>query len=349
LSETLFDAKEDSSRAVTAIILAAGQGTRMRSSLPKVLHPLAGKPLIAYSLRLARQLGSADPVVIIGHGADQVRQAVGSAARFALQQPQLGTGHAVQQAEALLSGQDGLVLVMSADMPLFTYATLRALVDLQHANPGPLSMLTMLLDDSHGFGRVVRAADGSVAEVVEEAQATPQQLAIRELNVGAYCFRAGWLWQALRRVPLSPKGEYYLTDVVGIAVADGLKVQALVLPNPDEAIGINTRVHLAEAEAILRRRTNQAWMSAGVTMIDPETTYIEADVTIGGDTLIYPNTLLQGNTNVGSGCVLGPNTVIRDSVLEDGCHVTASVVENARLPRGSAVGPFEHVRERQSA
>lgn len=290
----------------------------MRSSLPKVLHPLGGKPLIAYSLRLARQLSASDPIVIIGHNAGQVRQAVGDAARFAVQQPQLGTGHAVQQAEPLLAGYDGLVLVMSADMPLFTLETLRALVEQQRANSGPLTMLSMLLDDSHGFGRVIRAADGTVREVVEEAQATPEQLAVRELNVGAYCFRAGWLWSALRRVPLSPKGEYYLTDVIGIAVADGLKVQALVLPDPNEAIGINTRAHLAEAEGILRRRINTAWMAAGVTMIDPDNTYIEPDVTIGADTVIYPNSFLLGSTRVGRGCVIGPGALLRDAVLEDG-------------------------------
>lgn len=339
----MLETPDEPSHTTTAVILAAGQGTRMMSSLPKVLHPLAGRPLIAYSLDLARRLGAAQPVVIIGHGADQVRQAVGPGARFALQQPQLGTGHAVQQAEPLLADFDGLLLVMSADMPLFTYETLRALVNIQRANDGPLTMLTMHLDDSHGFGRVVRAANGMVQAIVEEAQATPEQRAIRELNVGAYCFRARWLWQALRRVTLSPKGEYYLTDVVGIAVQDGLNVRALVLDDHREAIGINTRVHLAEAEAILRQRINAAWMTAGVTFIDPQTTYIEPDVTIGSDTVIYPNTHLRGNTRVGANCVLGPNTIIHDSIIEDGCRVTASVIEATRLPAQSSTGPFEHI------
>lgn len=339
----MLETSDEPSQTTAAVILAAGQGTRMRSSLPKVLHPLAGRPLIAYSLDLTRLLGVSEPVVIIGHGADQVRQAVGAGARFAVQQPQLGTGHAVQQAEPLLAGFDGLVLVISADMPLFTYDTLRTLVDTQRAHDGPLTMLTMHLDDSHGFGRVVRAADGSVQAIVEEAQATPEQRAIRELNVGAYCFRARWLWQALRRVSLSPKGEYYLTDVVGIAVQDNLKVRALVLGDPREAIGINTRVHLAEAEGILRQRINAAWMTAGVTLIDPNTTYIEPDVTIGGDTVIYPNTHLRGSTRVGGSCALGPNTIIRDSIIEDGCRVTAAVVEEAHLPAGASAGPFEHI------
>lgn len=341
--------QEDSSQSVTAVILAAGQGTRMRSALPKVLHLLAGKPLIAYSLDLARKLGATDPVVIIGHGAEQVRQTVGAAARFAVQQPQLGTGHAVQQAEPLLTGQDALLLVMSADMPLFTLETMQALVDTQRANPGPLTMLTMLLEDSHGFGRVVRAPDGSVQAIVEEAQATPQQLAIHELNVGAYCFRSAWLWDALRRVPLSPKGEYYLTDVVGIAVGDGLQVRALTLPDASEAIGINTRAHLAEAEAILRRRINAGWMAAGVTLIDPQTTYIAPDVTIGGDTLIYPNTHLRGSTRIASGCVLGPNTIVSNSSIAVGCQVIASVVEDVTLPEGTRVGPFAHLRPKENA
>ncbi len=330
---------------VTAVILAAGQGTRMRSSLPKVLHPLGGLPLVEYSLRLAEALTTEKPVVVIGHGAEQVRQYVGERARFVVQQPQLGTGHAVQQAESLLSGQTDLVLVISADMPLFTRVTLEKMVEEQKNHDGPVTMLTMVLPDSHGFGRIVRAENGSVRAIVEEAQATSEQLAIQELNVGAYCFRSAWLWDALRRVPLSPKGEYYLTDVVGIAVSAGLDVQARVVEDPREAIGINTRVHLAEAEAILRSRINQAWMAAGVTMIDPAATYIEPDVQIGRDTVIYPNTSLRGSTIIGDNCIIGPNAVISASRVEPGSTVTGAVVEQAVVRAGARVGPFRYVGE----
>jgi bifunctional UDP-N-acetylglucosamine pyrophosphorylase / glucosamine-1-phosphate N-acetyltransferase len=329
--------------ALTAVILAAGQGTRMRSSLPKVLHPLAGHPLIEYSLRLAKQLGSDKPVVVVGHRADQVRQVVGEAAYFAVQEPQLGTAHAVQAAEPLLKEQKGSILVVSADMPLLTFETLHGLVEAQQHNSGPISMLTMVLSDSHGFGRIVRGKNGSVIAIVEEAQATPEQLAIQELNVGAYCFASEWLWSALKRVPLSPKGEYYLTDVIGIAAAEGLQVQAITVQDPHEAIGINTRVHLAEAEEIMRRRINTAWMASGVTMVDPSTTYIEPDVTIGQDTVLYPNSNLHGNTEIGVGCTIGPNTLIRDSRVGNGCKIIFSVVEQAGVEDGKNIGPFEYV------
>lgn len=329
---------------ITAVILAAGQGTRMRSILPKVLHPLGGLPLIEYSLRLAEALTSETPVVVIGHGADLVRSYVGSRARFVVQQPQLGTAHAVQTAEPLIGGQDGLVLVISADMPLFSLDTLRKLIAAQQSNAGgPLTMTTMLLDDSHGFGRIVRAADGSVAAIVEEAQATPEQLAIRELNVGAYCFDSRWLWDALKSVPLSPKGEYYLTDTVAIAVAAGLKVQALRIEDHHEAIGINTRVHLAEAEAILRRRINTGWLLSGVTMLNPDAVYIEPDVQIGRDTTIYPNTYLRGQTVVGDGCVLGPDLVVDSSRLGPGCRADHAVIQDVVIPPGGQVGPYRHL------
>lgn len=327
---------------LTAVIMAAGQGTRMRSALPKVLHPLGGRPMIDYSLRLARALGDDRPVVVIGHGAELVRQTVGDAARFVVQQPQLGTAHAVMQAAPLLDA-GGLVLVTSADMPLLTLETLTAMVETQRQNPGPMTMLTMIEPDPRGFGRIIRASDGSVRAIVEEAQATPEQLAIRELNVGAYCFSAEWLLQALPRVPLSRKGEYYVTDTVELASNDGLRVEALVVNDTSEAIGINTRAHLAEAETILRRRTNRAWMESGVTLIDPQTTYIDPGVRIGRDTIIYPNTSLRGSAQVGEDCRIGPNTIITDSQVGAGSTVLASVVERFILRDGSRVGPFEHL------
>jgi bifunctional UDP-N-acetylglucosamine pyrophosphorylase / glucosamine-1-phosphate N-acetyltransferase len=330
---------------VSAVILAAGKSTRMHSATPKMLHPLAGRLLIHYAIGAVAGIGSEPPVIVVGFGADAVRQAVGDAARFAVQEQQLGTGHAVMSAAPLLQGQTDLVLVTSADMPLFRPETLRRLVEMQQANPGALSMLTVTGDDSHGFGRVLRTTEGDVAAVIEEAQATPAQMALREYNVGAYCFRESWLWSALKRIPLSPKGEYYLTDAVGLAVSDGLPVKALMMADPDEALGINTRVHLAEAEAILRKRTNTAWMMAGVTMVDPASTYIEPGVTIGQDTVIWPNTYLHGSTTIGEGCVLGPNTIIRDSQVGSKCTVLASQMEGAVLEEGVSMGPFGHLRK----
>jgi bifunctional UDP-N-acetylglucosamine pyrophosphorylase/glucosamine-1-phosphate N-acetyltransferase len=329
----------------TAVILAAGQGTRMRSDLPKVLHPILGHPLAWYALQASGQATQTRPILVIGHGGQEVRQALGEAAEYVIQEPQLGTGHAVKQVESLLRDQADLVLVTYADMPLVTAETLSTLIKKQETHAGPITMLTVIVDDPRGFGRVIRKADGSVQEVVEEAQATPEQLAIRELNVGMYCFDARWLWEALKRIPLSPKGEYYLTDLVGIAGSDMLPVQAIVTQDPAEMVGINTRVHLAEATTLLRQRINRAWMLAGVTLIDPSTTYIEPEVTIEQDTVIWPNTYLHGKTCIGQSCSLGPNTMIRDTRIGDHCKVFASVLESAVLEDNVDIGPFSHLRK----
>jgi bifunctional UDP-N-acetylglucosamine pyrophosphorylase/glucosamine-1-phosphate N-acetyltransferase len=330
---------------IAAVILAAGQGTRMRSNLPKVLHLVAGRPMIWYALEAARTATTETPVVVIGHAAEAVQQVVGEQARFAVQDQQLGTGHAVQSARPVLEGQSDLVLVTYGDMPLMTGETLARLVADQRAALGPISMLTVFMQDAHGFGRVLRNPDGTVKAIVEEAQATPEQLAIHELNVGAYCFDAGWLWNALARIPLSPKGEYYLTDLVGIATADGLPVHAVTIDDPLEVLGINTRVHLAEAEKAMRRRINTAWMLAGVTLIDPDTTYIGPEVTIGADSVIYPNTYLNGASQVGAGCTLGPNTILNSSRVGDRCTILASVLDEAVLEEGVDMGPFCHLRK----
>ncbi|MEA4910389.1 MAG: NTP transferase domain-containing protein [Chloroflexi bacterium] len=329
----------------TAVILAAGHGVRMRSALPKVLHPLVGVPLIRYPLKAVGEATGETPVVVVGHGADAVRYELGDEARFAVQEQQLGTAHAVLSAEAQLAGRGDLVLVTSADLPLLTTATFRRLLAAQAENTGPLTMVTIISPDPRGFGRILRAEDGSVTAIIEEAQATPEQRAIRELNVGAYCFRSDWLWPALRRVKISPKGEYYLTDLIGLAVGDGQYVQALTLEDPSESIGINNRLHLSEAEAALRRRINEAWMLAGVTLIDPRATYIEAGVKIGEDTTIYPGTHLRGHTEIGKGCHIGPNTILEDARVGAGCTILSSVVEKTTLDDNIKIGPFAHIRE----
>ena len=252
---------------VTAVLLAAGQGTRMKSDLPKVLHPICGRPMIAYSLEAAQAASTELPVIIVGHAAEAVRDYVGKTGRCIVQDPQSGTGHAVMQAESLLRGKTDLVLVTYADMPLMRPETLVRLMETQKANPGPLTILTVIADDPRGFGRILRTTDGLVQAIVEEAAATPEQLCIRELNVGAYCFSASWLWDALHRIPLSKKGEYYLTDTVELAARDHLSVRPIVTDDLDETIGINTRIHLAEASRAIFQRTNRVHMLAGVTIV----------------------------------------------------------------------------------
>lgn len=331
--------------SISAVLLAAGHGTRMKSALPKMLHPLAGKPLVMHALHTVAGISTSKPVVVVGHGEDAVRQAVGDAAAFAVQEQQLGTGHALMSAESLVSGQSDLVLVTYADMPLLTPETVARLVQLQASSDAVMTLLTVELPDPHGFGRIVRAADGSAAAIVEEAAATPEQRLIRELNASVYCFRSSWLWPALHRIQVSPKGEYYLTDVVAIAIADGLKVQAIQVQDPAEAVGINNRVHLAEAEAILRRRINERWMLSGVTILNPADTYIDPDVSIGPDSIIYPNTYLRGKTIIGSGCQIGPNTILEATTVGDHCTLLASVAEFAIIEDGVSMGPFCHLRK----
>jgi len=330
---------------LSTVILAAGQGTRMKSSLPKVLHKLLGQPMAWYALQAARQLSQEKPVMVIGYGADQVRDALGNQAEYVIQEQLLGTGHAVMQAEPLLNGISDLVLVIYADMPLLTGETLAKLVDQAQLYRGPLTMLTVTTDEARGFGRILRDASGQVRGIVEEAQATPEQLDIHELNPGVYCFRASWLWPALKRIPLSPKGEYYLTDLVGLAVDDGYQVASMSVADPNEVIGINSRVHLAQAETLLRTRINRQWMLAGVTMIDPTNTYIEPEITLGQDTILWPGTYLHGRTHIGAGCVIGPNTIITDTEVGDACTLLASVLECAEVEDHVEMGPYCHLRK----
>jgi bifunctional UDP-N-acetylglucosamine pyrophosphorylase/glucosamine-1-phosphate N-acetyltransferase len=330
---------------ITPILLAAGQGTRMKSSLPKVLHPICGQPMIEYALRAAWEASTEVPVVVIGYGADAVREFLGDAARCVIQDPQLGTGHAVLQAEPILRGNTDLVLVTYADMPLLRTETLTRLVETQKKNRGPATMVTVVAANPRGFGRVARGPDGSVQAIVEEAAATPEQLSINELNVGAYCFRAEWLWDALGRIPVSKKGEYYLTDTIEMAAKAGLKVKAIVSDDLVETIGVNTRVHLAEAEAAMRKRINTAHMLAGVTIVDPAATYIEPGVTIGRDSVILPNTHLRGETVIGEGCAIGPETIITDSTIGNSCKILKSVLEGALLEDGVDMGPFARLRK----
>ncbi len=331
---------------ITAILLAAGQGTRMKSSLPKVLHPIAGKPMIWHALQAIRHATTEKPVVVVGHGAQEVTKYLDVLAQTVLQEPQLGTGHAVMQAEPLLKGITDLVVVCYSDMPLLRGETLEKLVETQKKNKGPISILTVVADDPRGFGRIIRKADGSVESIVEEYVATAEQLQVKELNVGGYCFDANWLWEALHRIPKNPqKGEYYLTDIVELASKAGLPVQVTVMDDLEETIGINTRVHLSEVEGAMRRRINQEHMLNGVTMMEPASTYIDVDVKIGRDTVLMPNTYLYGQIEIGEGNRIGPNTIIRDSKIGHRCKVLASVLEGALLEDDVDIGPFARLRK----
>lgn len=330
---------------LAVVILAAGQGTRMKSALPKVLHPLGGRPMLLYSLELAAQLSEAVPVLVVGYAAEAVKAVAQARARCIEQSPQLGTGHALLQSAPVLAGNCQHVIVFHADMPLFRLETLLDLVEHHRRQAAVLSVLTVEADDPRGFGRVVRDTAGRITGIVEERDATPAQRAIRELNTAMYVFEASWLWEHLPRLPLSPKGEYYLTDLLAMAAGQGLPIASRLCADPREALGINTRVHLAEAEAILRQRINESLMLSGVTIVDPATTYVELGVRIGPDSVVYPNTHLQGTTVVGRQCAIGPDSIVRNSTLGERCQVEASVVEGATLEDDVHVGPFAHLRE----
>lgn len=331
---------------ITAILLAAGQGTRMKSSMPKVLHSVAGKPMIYHALQAIQQSTTEKPVVVVGHGADVVTKYLSDSAQTVLQEPQLGTGHAVMKAESLLKGKTDLVVVCYADMPLLRGETLQQLVETQKNNSGPISMLTVISNDPRGFGRIIRKSDGTVEAIVEEYVATEEQKKIKELNVGGYCFDANWLWDALKRIPKNEKkGEYYLTDTIELASKENLPVLATVMDDEQETIGVNTRIHLAEVETALRKRINELHMLNGVTFIDPASTYIDLDVKIGKDTILMPNTYLHGKTEIGESNIIGPNSIIRDTKIGNGCKVLASVLEGATLENDVDMGPFARLRK----
>ncbi len=329
---------------LSVVILAAGKSRRMHSKLSKVLHPLAGKPMVEYAVDTARAFSSTPPVLVVGENEDQVRAVLGDRVQYVRQREPLGTGHAVLQAREALEDRGGVVLVCFADMPLLRRETLEGIVDLYRRTEPTIAMLSVVSEDSMAYGRVVRDGFGQVSAIVEEAVATPEQLAIRELNCSVYCFQADWLWVSLGRIEPSPKGEYYLTDTVGLAISQGLRVEALISPHVEEVVGPNTRVQLAQAERVMRRRINEELMLSGVTMLDPESTYVHSGVEVGEDTVILPGTCLWGETWIGPDCRIGPNTVLQDCTVGARCTVTASHLEDAAIGDDCSIGPFARVR-----
>ncbi len=328
------------------IILAAGKGTRMKSRLPKVLHPILDQPMILYAVDTSHRVTGRKPILVIGHAADQVRGTVGDRADYVLQQEQLGTGHAVMVAMPSVRDWADVVLVTYGDMPLLRADTLRHLVQTHADTQSTITMLSVILEDPHGYGRVLRDDAGNVIGVVEEVDATPEQREIRELNAGIYCFDVAWLEEHLPLIQPSPiKGEYYLPELIGMAVAEGRRVTAIPVDDPQEVVGINTRVHLAEATKIMQHRINEQWMLAGVTMTDPDTVYIGPRVQLAQDVVIHPQTTIYGETTVGEGTEIGPQSYILASTIGRNCRITHSVVEYAILEDDVDVGPFGHLRK----
>lgn len=334
-----------SQRALDVVILAAGQGTRMKSKLPKVLHPVVGRPMVAWAVKLARELGARDTVVVTGHGAQAVEAALGGEGlRFTRQDRQLGTGHAFLMGARELAG-DADVLVLYGDTPLLAPETVRAMLRAHREEGNALTVLTSSLPDATGYGRVVRDEGGGVTRIVEQKAASEQEKRLTEFNSGVYLMDRRAPDLAGRITNDNASGEYYLTDLVALYRAEGARVAAYPIPDPDEVMGANDRVQLAQAEVIMRRRVNERLMRAGVTLLDPDGTFVEDTVEVGRDSVIEPGAVLRGATVIGEDCVVGAYSVLCDSVLADGVTVKAhSVLDGARVGPGSDVGPFARLR-----
>jgi bifunctional UDP-N-acetylglucosamine pyrophosphorylase/glucosamine-1-phosphate N-acetyltransferase len=328
-----------------AIVLAAGKGTRMVSALPKVLHTICGRPMIAYVLETLRSLGVASPIVVVGHGAEQVQAALGGELRFAVQAEQLGTGHAVMQAMPYLEGYTGTVLIVYGDVPFLRPSTIETLLAHHRKQRAAATLLTDLRDDPSGYGRVVRGPRGNVLRVVEESDASDVERQIREINAGMYAIDADALREALRGLkPANAQGEYYLTDAVGALLDAGRTVAAVVVADSQEATGINSRADLARAEAAMRARLLDDLMRAGVTVRDPHTTYVHADVRVGRDTVLHPGTSLEGRTVIGEACSIGPNARVVDSQVGDRVTIVASSIEGSLVGDDTRIGPYSRLR-----
>jgi len=328
-----------------AIVLAAGQGKRMKSKLYKVLHPVCGKSMVEHVMDTVKKASCEKIVVIVGHGAEQVKEKLGDAAEYALQAEQLGTGHAVLQAGPQLGAEEGVTLIICGDTPLVTPATVEEMMKRHESEGAGATVLTARMSDPAGYGRVVRGPDGSVLRIVEQKDCTAEEAAIDEINAGTYCFDNRLLFEALGQVTNSnAQGEYYLTEVIGILQAGGARIAAHLLADPAEAIGVNDRVALAEAERLMRARINAGHQRNGVTLIDAAQTYIESDVAIGPDTVIYPGTMLRGRTSIGSDCQVGPGADLTDTVMGDGVTIRHSVAEGALIRDACQVGPFAYLR-----
>lgn len=327
-----------------ALILAAGQGTRIKSDLPKVLHKVCGKEMVNHVIDTLRKAEIEDVNVIVGKGAELVKEKTNSRnVSYSLQTEQLGTGHAVKSAIEFLSGKKGTVAVFCGDAPLITEETIGRLFK-EHINKGnSTTLLTSILDDATGYGRIIRDGE-EVLKIVEHKDCNEEELKVNEMNAGVYCFDIENLLSSLEKLSNNnAQGEYYLTDVIGIQKSEGKKVGAVVV-DYEETIGVNSRRQLAEVEEILRNRINNRHMDNGVTLINPSVTYIGADVEIGKDTIIYPGNIIEGSSKIGSGCTIYSNSRINNSIIEDNVQIESSVIIDSKIGSDTTVGPFAYIR-----
>ena len=331
--------------STVAVILAAGKGTRMKSSHVKALFPLCGVPLVRYPMRAARQAGIERVVLVIGHQAEAVRAAIGADAEYAVQEPQLGTGHALMSAGALLKDFTGTLFVHCVDVPLLPAALIEQMLRKHQEHGNAATLLTARMADPYSYGRIVRSASREVTRIVEEREATPEQKSINEVNCGSYCFQAPLIFDILRELtPDNDQGEYYLTDVIERLLTHGERVGAVLAPDEGMVAGINDRVQLAETEGRLRDAIRRQHMLNGVSLLDPASTFIDEDVVIGQDTVIHPFTIVGAGTVIGADCVIGPSTQLYAATIEDHAEVISSRIEKSVVRTGASVGPFARLR-----
>ncbi len=330
---------------IFAVVLAAGQGTRMKSKLYKVLHPVCGKPMVEHVVDNIRTMNVNRIVTIVGHGAEMVKTHLGEKSEYVLQSEQLGTAHAVQQSESLLASLEGTTLVVCGDTPLIRPETLQALYEYHHQQNAKATILTAVAENPFGYGRIIRNDHGQVEQIVEQKDASKQQQLVKEINTGTYCFDNKALFQALKQVKNeNAQGEYYLPDVIEILQQQGEIVSAYATNDFNEILGVNDRVALSQAEEIMRSRINEKHMRNGVTIINPLNTHISIEAVIGRDTIIKPGVVIEGSTVIGEDCIIGPNSQIVDSRIGDRTTVLNSVILNSSVGEDTAIGPFAHLR-----
>lgn len=329
----------------TSVILAAGMGTRMKSKMPKVLHKVCGKPLSKWVIDASKAAGADKVCTVVGHKAETVKEVLGDVCEFALQAEQKGTGHAVMQAIDVIKNSKGEVVILNGDTPLITAETINKAIEYHKNNGNQATVITAILDDATGYGRIVRDNDGSVLKIVEQKDASEEEKKINEVNSGMYVFDAQALVYALDKItPNNAQGEYYLTDTLEILLSAGKKIGGYAISDNDEIRGINDRVQLNEAEKIMQKRINEYHMRNGVTMRNPESVYIEDGVEIGNDTEICQNVTIKSGTKIGSDCVIGSGSMLDRAVIHDGVDVLSSVILESEVDEGTHVGPFAYIR-----
>ena len=326
-----------------AVVLAAGKGARMKSNTPKVLHRICGGPMVSLVVASAQAAGLDRVVVVVPQDSQPIMDVLGASVQYTHQTVPLGTGHALLQSRAELENVANIVVLLG-DVPLVQPVTLSKLVSLHNEREACITILTATGANADGLGRVVRSSSGRIVAVVEESEADESILTLTESNSGVCCFRSEWLWDNLPRISPSANGEVFLTDLVAEASAQGMPIGSVEAEDPDETLGVNTRVQLAQAEAVLRQRIRTRWMLEGVTILDPPSVFIDADVQLGQDSTVMPNTHITGRTQIGLSCEIGPNSIISDCAVGDDCNIISSVVEGSVLEDEVAVGPFSHIR-----